>query len=276
MALKPGNPGGLLPAGRAPVPAQRLGSLADVARGAAPARPRCAPWAMRGRCPSTRPWSRTCCTTSGGGAAGALRRRRCRARVARGRDRPPLSRARDLRGGGPRGAGLRQLQQRRPGQLARRGPAAVRRRGDPGGRGGRHLLDQPAAPRPVPARPAEGISLEPGLPEQCRWNACARDFAAGIRGQPHEPCPTFLDGLEVPGGDRVHPPGFRLDRAARLGTRPRLQFTPSCPVALDGLFGVAAGVRQAPPKVRTPSLPLVEVERAYGPFGRDAWSRRPH
>lgn len=51
-----------------------------------------------------------------------------------------------------------------------------------------------AEPLPVPARLAESMSAEPGLLEQDRWNALVRDFVADVRGEPHEPYPTFLDG----------------------------------------------------------------------------------
>ena len=47
---------------------------------------------------------------------------------------------------------------------------------------------------PVPARLAERVSSEPDLLVQSRWNALARDFVADVRGEPHEPYPTFLDG----------------------------------------------------------------------------------
>ncbi len=49
-------------------------------------------------------------------------------------------------------------------------------------------------PLPVPARLAERVSSEPDLLVQSRWNALTRDFVADVRGQPHEPYPTFLDG----------------------------------------------------------------------------------
>lgn len=47
---------------------------------------------------------------------------------------------------------------------------------------------------PVPARLAEVVSSEPEGFVQSRWDALARDFVADIRGEPHEPYLTFLDG----------------------------------------------------------------------------------
>ena len=49
---------------------------------------------------------------------------------------------------------------------------------------------------PVPARLAERVSSEPGLLEQSRWDALASDFVADVRGEQHEPYPTFLDGWQ--------------------------------------------------------------------------------
>lgn len=47
---------------------------------------------------------------------------------------------------------------------------------------------------PVPARLTAGMSSEPGLCEQGRWDALVRDFVADVRGEPHAPYPTFRDG----------------------------------------------------------------------------------